>query len=160
MNLAPRPGLLLDATFSSGVSSEKWRDPPENEDWDPRPGALLGFLLAGRFWSLSSERALGNGPGFQRLFLSGFKICSARLEARPSKVIFQCKFGTPHLTLPTRSWDWFGDDTVDGRNPAPPEKPRNHDSLVNTNRQWFPIVSKWCEMDFVHPQSPLLVEAS
>ena len=28
-------------------------------------------------------------------------------------------------------------DTVDGRNPAPPKKPRNDDSLVNTNNPWF-----------------------
>ena len=31
--------------------------------------------------------------------------------------------------------------TVDGRNPAPPEKPGNHDFPVNTNKQWFPMVS-------------------
>ena len=42
--------------------------------------------------------------------------------------------------------------TVDGRNPAPPKKPWNDDSLVNDNQQWFPMVLKWCEMDFVHPQ--------
>ena len=28
-------------------------------------------------------------------------------------------------------------NTVDGRNP-PPKKPWNDDSLVNTNKQWFP----------------------
>ena len=38
---------------------------------------------------------------------------------------------------------------VDGRNPAPPKKPWNDDSLVNTNQQWFPMVSKWSDMDFV-----------
>ena len=43
-------------------------------------------------------------------------------------------------------------NTVDGRNPAPPEKPGNHDFLVNTNQQWLPMVSIWCEMDFGHPQ--------
>ena len=32
------------------------------------------------------------------------------------------------------------------------KKPWNDDSPVNTNEQWFPMVSKWCEMDFVHPQ--------
>ena len=26
---------------------------------------------------------------------------------------------------------------------APPEKPGNHDSLVNTNQQWLPMDSKW-----------------
>ena len=36
-------------------------------------------------------------------------------------------------------------NTVDGRNPAPPKKPRNDDSLVNTNKQWLSMVSKWCE---------------
>ena len=41
--------------------------------------------------------------------------------------------------------------TVDERNPAP-IKPWNDDSPENTNKQGFPIVSQWCEMDFVHPQ--------
>ena len=31
------------------------------------------------------------------------------------------------------------------------KKPWN-DSPVNTNKQWFPIALKWCELDFVHPQ--------
>ena len=38
--------------------------------------------------------------------------------------------------------------TVDGRNPAPPESPKNHwndDSPVITNQHWFPMVSNWCE---------------
>ena len=35
---------------------------------------------------------------------------------------------------------------------APPKKPWNDDSPVNTNKQWFSMVAKWCEMDFVHPQ--------
>ena len=30
--------------------------------------------------------------------------------------------------------------------------PRRMISPVNTNQQWCPMVSKWCEMDFVHPQ--------
>ena len=42
--------------------------------------------------------------------------------------------------------------TVDGRNPAPPKKPWNDDPPANTNKQWFSMISKWCEMDFVHPQ--------
>ena len=36
-------------------------------------------------------------------------------------------------------------DTVDERNPAPPEKPGNHD----TNQQWFPTVSKWCRISSI-----------
>ena len=32
--------------------------------------------------------------------------------------------------------------TVDGPNPAPPKKPCNYDSPVNTNKQWYPMVSK------------------
>ena len=35
---------------------------------------------------------------------------------------------------------------------APPKRPWNDNSPVHTNKQWFPIVSRWCEMDFVHPQ--------
>ena len=43
--------------------------------------------------------------------------------------------------------------TVDGRNPAPPKKPWNDDSHVNTNKPWFqPWFQKWCDMDFVRPQ--------
>ena len=40
---------------------------------------------------------------------------------------------------------------MNGRNPAPPKKPWNDDSPVNTNKQWFRMVSKWCR-NFVHPQ--------
>ena len=40
--------------------------------------------------------------------------------------------------------------TVDGRNPAPPKKPWNDDSPVNTNKQWFPMVSKWCRVFSIH----------
>ena len=29
-------------------------------------------------------------------------------------------------------------NTVDARNPTPPKKPRNDDSLVNTHKPWFP----------------------
>ena len=35
--------------------------------------------------------------------------------------------------------------TVDGRNPAPPKKPWNDDSLVHTNKRYgFRMASKWC----------------
>ena len=44
--------------------------------------------------------------------------------------------------------------TVDGCEVhfAPPKKPRNDDSLVNANQEWCPMISKWCEMEFVYPQ--------
>ena len=35
---------------------------------------------------------------------------------------------------------------MDGRNPFRDRSPQH------TNKQWFPMVSKWCELDFVHPQ--------
>ena len=41
--------------------------------------------------------------------------------------------------------------TVDRRNPAPPKKPWNDDSPVNTNKQWFSHDFKVVQ-DFVHPQ--------
>ena len=44
--------------------------------------------------------------------------------------------------------------TVDGRNPAPPEKPWNDDSPVNTNKQWLPMVSKWCRILSIHSREP------
>ena len=47
--------------------------------------------------------------------------------------------------------------TVDGRNPAPPKKPWNDDSLVNTNQQWFPMVSKWCRISSIHRTFSLVV---
>ena len=43
-----------------------------------------------------------------------------------------------------------GSNTVDGRNPAPPKTPWNDDSLVNTNKQWLPMVSKWCRILSIH----------
>ena len=41
-------------------------------------------------------------------------------------------------------------NTVDGRNPAPPKKPWNDDSPVNTNNQWFPMVAKWSRISSTH----------
>ena len=40
--------------------------------------------------------------------------------------------------------------TVDGQNPAPPEKSGNPDSLVNTNKQWFPLVAKSCRISSIY----------
>ena len=40
-----------------------------------------------------------------------------------------------------------------GRNPAPPKNPWNDDSPVNPNKQWLPIISKWCETDFEDPST-------
>ena len=39
---------------------------------------------------------------------------------------------------------------MDGQNPAPPKKPWNGDSPVNSNKQWFPIVSTWCRISSIH----------
>ena len=57
------------------------------------------------------------------------------------------------------SADGSGSATVGGRNPAPPKKPWKDDSprkykqvLVST------MDSKWCEMDFVHPQLWILIK--
>ena len=36
--------------------------------------------------------------------------------------------------------------TVDGQNPAPPKKPWNDDSPVNTIKAWFAMVSHWCSI--------------
>ena len=41
---------------------------------------------------------------------------------------------------------------MDEQNPALPKNPWNDDSPVNTKKQWSPMVSKWCEVDFVRPQ--------
>ena len=43
--------------------------------------------------------------------------------------------------------------TVDGRNPAPPKKPCDDDPPVNTNKQWFPILSKWCRISSIHSRA-------
>ena len=37
---------------------------------------------------------------------------------------------------------------------ATPTKPWNADSPVNTNNQWFPMVSKWCRNKFHPPAVP------
>ena len=39
---------------------------------------------------------------------------------------------------------------MDGRTPATVEKPWNDDSPVNTSKQWFPMVSKWCGILSIH----------
>ena len=43
--------------------------------------------------------------------------------------------------------------TVDGRNPVPPQRPWKDDSPANTNKQWFPMVSKWCRILSIHSRS-------
>ena len=40
--------------------------------------------------------------------------------------------------------------TVDGHNPAPLKERWKDDSLVNPNKQWFPMVSKWCRISSIH----------
>ena len=39
---------------------------------------------------------------------------------------------------------------MDGRNPAPPQKPCNDDSPANTKKEWFPLLSKWCRISSIH----------
>ena len=50
-------------------------------------------------------------------------------------------------------WSPYPCGSVDGRNPAPPKKPwfLMIPLQIPTNHG-FPMVSMWCEMDFVHPQ--------
>ena len=48
--------------------------------------------------------------------------------------------------------------TVDGRNPAPPQRPWKDDCPVNTNKQWFPIVLKWCKISSIHSMMTLHAE--
>ena len=43
--------------------------------------------------------------------------------------------------------------TVDGQDPAPPKKPWNDDSPVNTNKLSFVMVSKWCRISSIHSKS-------
>ena len=38
---------------------------------------------------------------------------------------------------------------------APPKKPWNGDSPVNTNQQQFRMVSKWCRISSIHGMSPM-----
>ena len=37
---------------------------------------------------------------------------------------------------------------------APPKKPGNDNSPVNTRKQWFPMVSKWCRILSIHSIKP------
>ena len=61
---------------------------------------------------------------------------------------------TPARRIPNLLWKerQKGVPTVDGRNPAPPKKPWGDAAPVNTNKQWFAMVSKRVVQDFVHPQ--------
>ena len=45
------------------------------------------------------------------------------------------------LCLGERAFGGNPNATVDGRNPAPPQKPWNGDLPVKTNKQWLPMVS-------------------
>ena len=50
---------------------------------------------------------------------------------------------------------------MDGRNPEPPKKPWGDASPVNTNKQWFPMVSKWCRISSTHSRlCPMAVYSS
>ena len=40
---------------------------------------------------------------------------------------------------------------------ALPKKPWNDDSPVNTNKPRFPMISKWCEMDFATIHSSFIL---
>ena len=51
---------------------------------------------------------------------------------------------------PARKVSWERYATVDGQNPATPEKPWNDDSPLNTSKQWLPMVSKWCRISSIH----------
>ena len=41
--------------------------------------------------------------------------------------------------------------TLDGRNPFRTTFQKTWNAL-NTSKLWFPTVSKWCDIDFLHPQ--------
>ena len=43
-----------------------------------------------------------------------------------------------------------GGPTLDGRNPAPPNKPWGDASPVNTNKHWFAMISKCCRISSTH----------
>ena len=108
-------------------------------------GGALGVQALGKYWWDKS------GSKFKSSGCAGFGLCFHSPRGH---------FGYIFLSH---------SHTVDGRNPAPPKKPWNHDSPVHTNKQWLPmffrgcdfwiwsihqqtVVShRWCEMDFVHP---------
>ena len=49
--------------------------------------------------------------------------------------------------------------TLDGRNPAPPQKPWNDDSLISTNKQWFYHGFKVQDFATIHSTTPIEQEA-
>ena len=40
------------------------------------------------------------------------------------------------------------------------EKAWNDDSPVNINKEWFPMVSKWCRISCIHSMGPLSATAA
>ena len=60
--------------------------------------------------------------------------------------------GIIYLYPATRRLQGGFQPTVDGRNPAPPQRPWKDDLPVNTNKQWFPSGAKW--ISSIHSMGP------
>ena len=75
-----------------------------------------------------STKSRNSGSQYNR----NYHVLTKLLVSPPSKVATLLKTDPPPKP------------TVDGRNPAPPQRAWKDDSPVNTNKEWLPMVSKWC----------------
>ena len=51
-----------------------------------------------------------------------------------------------HSMSAAAALDGLATSALDGQNPAKPKKAWNADCPGHTNKQWFPMVSKWCRI--------------
>ena len=105
-----------------------------NNPWVPilPPSLVCINWSQGRSHETGGVSILGEEHVMTCLFLWKTPICLRIL------LIFPCWFQRGPIT--TRH-------TVNGRNPAPPKKPWNEYSPVNTNKQWLAMDSQWRGMD-------------
>ena len=121
-----------------------WPLPSENEKIGPAPNAKWGVDPSSRGQGLDTLPPLSWEDRKIRRSSHFIKVIHAFYPKmrRTWGLSYIFKAGHPGLT--TGDFSFFSGNTVDGRNPAPPKRLWRDDSPVNTNKQWFPMVSKWC----------------
>ena len=118
----PNPWCNLVGTFSGFYKYPKWGVPPSDNPYEPWTD----------YFPKRTSRYLWN-------------IWDSEFPCPRSWALRRCSLDRSQCRVRHRLHH-----TVDGRNPAPPKKPWNRDSPVNTNKQLFPMVSIWCRISSIH----------
>ena len=139
---------------------------------------LLADISGSRGLGLTFNDSMGNFGAridvfFSQIYIPGSRCChipSGFLDANPCLAIMPAGSSHSSNTHTIRGVSTMACDgvprqvsadfekpschpTVDGPKPAPPKKPWNGYSFVNTNKQWFPMVLTWCRILSIHSMS-------